>query len=137
MSLTGTDEIYLSNDAENLYGEFFNEMEKRRSRRDDFWATVFSKAQIQVLRLALVVKIANLIDEPDVEVSEADMEAAIEMMRYFIASLEKFKIEQKEPTIKKEVIKQIFVENPQTNQHEVARMLGISQQYISKVLKKS
>lgn len=127
-------EMYLCDDAEDRYEEFFNEMEDRRSRSNDFWAAVFSKAQIQVLRLALTVKIARLVNEPSNQVSETDMQAAIEMMRYFIGSLEKFKTEQKETISKKAMIQEIFRDNPDVRQTEIARMMGVSKQYVNKVV---
>lgn len=131
---TGEDEMYLSDDAENKYEEFFNDMEERRSRSNDFWAAVYSKAQIQVLRLALTVKVARLIDEPDNQVSGKDMMAAIGMMKYFINSLDKFKSEQSEKTTRKVMIQEIFKGNPEVTQSEVAKILGVTQQYVSKVV---
>ena len=86
--------------------------------------------------MALSVKIARLKDEPGAEVSETDMQAAIGMMRYFIQSLEKFKTEQGEMTSKKSMIREIFKDNPAAKQTEVARMLGVSQPYVSRITNK-
>ena len=61
----GKDELVLSEESENLYETFYNEMEISRSKANDFWASVYAKAKIQVLRLALTVKVARMIDEPD------------------------------------------------------------------------
>lgn len=129
----GKDEFLLSEEAENLYESFYNEMELLRSRSNDFWASVYAKAKIQVLRLALTVKISRLIDEPDNKISGIDMQAGVEMMRYFIVSLEKFKKEDNTVS-KKSLIQNIFEGNPNLSQTDVAKMLGVSQQYISKVV---
>ena len=130
--------MYLSDEAENKYEEFFNDMEERRSRSNDFWAAVYSKAQIQVLRLALAVKVARLIDEPDNQVSGKDMMAAIGMMRYFIHSLEKFKAQQREESSnKKDIILQIFAENPEANQTKIAEMVGVTREYVNRTIRSS
>lgn len=134
VGFSGGDEMFLSDEAEDVYERFYNEMEEEKTRSNDFWDAVYAKAQIQVLRLALTVKIARLIDEPDSNVSATDMMAGVGMMRYFINSLEKFKTEQGEPSGKKAIIQQIYRDNPGAIQTEVARMLGVTQQYISKVV---
>jgi hypothetical protein len=135
---SGTDEMFLSDAAENVYEEFFNSMEDEKTRSNDFWDAVFAKAQIQVLRLALTVKIARLIYEPDTEVSETDMLAAIGMMRYFIASLQKFKVQQREGvSTKKDLILKIFAENPEANQTQVAAMVGVTREYVNKTVRSS
>lgn len=127
-------EMTLSAEAEDVYEKFYNEMEERRTTANDFWSAVFSKAQIQVLRLALTVKIARLMEEPDTEVSEMDIMAGVGMMNYFIKSLEKFKVQQREEaSTKKDLILQIFAENPEANQTKVAEMVGVSREYVNRV----
>lgn len=127
-------EMTLSEEAENVYERFYNQMEERRTTANDFWSAVFSKAQIQVLRLALTVKIARLSEEPNTEVSEMDMVAGVGMMEYFIKSLEKFKVQQREEaSTKRDLILQIFAENPEANQTKVAEMLGVSREYVNRV----
>ena len=136
MEFTGGGEMYLSDTSESVYETFYDEMEEKRSLSNDFWAAVYSKAQIQALRLALTVKIARLKDEIGTEVSETDMQAAIEMMRYFIQSLEKFKSEQGETVgTKKEMITRIFDTNPTINQTDVAKVLGVSREYVNRVVR--
>ena len=131
-------EMTLSTDAEDVYEEFYNDMEGRRIKANDFWSAVYSKAQIQVLRLALTVKIARLPEEPTTEVSEADMMAGVGMMEYFIKSLEKFKVEQREEiSTKKDLILKIFSENPQANQTRVAEMVGVTREYVNRTIRSS
>ena len=130
----GGGEMTLSAEAEDVYEKFYNEMEDRRTTANDFWSAVFSKAQIQVLRLALTVKIARLMEEPDTEVSEMDMMAGVGMMEYFIKSLEKFKVQQREEaSTKRDLILKIFAENPEANQTKVAEMVGVSREYVNRV----
>jgi len=134
----GGGEMTLSTEAEDVYEQFYNEMEARRTTANDFWSAVYSKAQIQVLRLALTVKIARLTEEPDTEVSEIDMRAGVGMMNYFINSLEKFKSKQREEvTSKKDLILTIFAQNPEMNQTEVAEMIGVSREYVNRTIRRS
>lgn len=131
-------EMTLSAEAEDVYEQFYNEMEARRTTANDFWSAVFSKAQIQVLRLALTVKIARLVEEPDTEVSEMDMMAGVGMMKHFIHSLEKFKVQQREEaSTKKDIILKIFAENPEANQTKVAETVGVSREYVNRTIRSS
>lgn len=132
--LNDTFETELTDEAEDVYAIFYNDMETKRSNADDFWSAVYSKAQIQVLRLALVVKVSRLLTAQSDYVEAEDVECAVGFMTVFIDSLKKFKSEQIEPTSKKAMIMEVFRDNPDANQTEVAKMLGVSQQYISKVV---
>jgi len=137
-SYGGGGEMTLSKDAEDIYEQFYNDMEARRTQANDFWSAVFSKAQIQVLRLALTVKIARLTEEPTPEVSEMDMMAGVGMMEYFINSLEKFKSKQREEvTSKKDLILTIFAQNPEMNQTRVAEMVGVTREYVNRTIRSS
>lgn len=133
-----TGETVLSHEAEDVYSLFYNEMERERSQANDFWAAVYSKAQIQVLRLALTVKIARLPEVPTDEVEREDMECAEGMIRYFIHSLKKFKDEQSgEKKTPADVIRDIYKVNPSVSQRTVAAAVGVSQPYVNRVVKLS
>lgn len=136
VNLEGNAEVSLSNDASKQYEAFFNDMERERCKSDEFWAAVYAKAQIQVLRLALTIAIARSAEtEINGEINGKDMQCAIGMLRYFIQSLGRFKAEQGEPKQgKSEIIKAIFRTNPDANQTDVGRMLNVSQQYVSRVV---
>ncbi len=125
-------ELSLSDEAEKDYASFFREIEGERVKSDDFWAAVYSKAEIQALRLALTVKIARLMDEPDAEVSSKDMQAAIGITQYCISSLRKFKRDIKTPTKKADIIRGIFEINPDANHYRIAEILDVSRQYVSR-----
>lgn len=137
LSVTDTGETRLSSDAEECYAEYFRQCEKKRVKSDDFWASVYSKAEIQALRLALLVKIARLPEVPTPDVEIDDVKCAIGITDFCISSLRKFK--GKFPTkkvSKAELIEGIFTEFPDANQSEVARMFGVSQPYINKLAKR-
>lgn len=125
----------LSVDADLEYGKFYDEMECLRAKSDDFWAAVYSKAQIQVLRLALVVKIARLEDERNTGYIELkDIQAAIGMQKYFIQSLMKFKEECGEPILRQsDVIKDIYKVKPDASPTDIGKVFGVSKQYASKI----
>lgn len=125
-------ELHLSHEAEKDYASFFREIEAERVKSDDFWAAVYSKAEIQTLRLALTVKIARLMDDPSAEVSSKDMQAAIGITKYCISSLRKFKREIKTPTKKADIIRGIFEINPDANHYRIAEILDVSRQYVSR-----
>ncbi len=129
-------ETTLSSDAEKRYMEFFSACERKRMQSDDFWASVYSKAEIQVLRLALTIKLARLAEKKSDFVDTEDVECAISMMEYFIQSLQKFKETIQKPKIRtSDLIKEILVENPKANQSEIAKMFGISHQYVNRLAK--
>lgn len=136
--ITDKTETSLSEEAVEVYKEFYNRMERERAHANDFWAAVYSKAQIQVLRLALTVKIARLPEVPTDEVEKEDMECAIGMMNYFIHSLKKFKGEQSdEKKTPADVIRDIYKVNPSVSQRTVAAAVGCSQPYVQKIMKLS
>ena len=122
-------------DADLEYGKFYDDMEYLRAKSDDFWAAVYSKAQIQVLRLALVVKIARLVDERNTGYTELkDIQAAIGMQKYFIQSLIKFKEECGEPILRQsDVIKNIYKVKPDASPTDIGKLFGVSKQYASKI----
>lgn len=134
---TGADDYTLSVDAEKEYERFFNDCEEKKYRgSDDFWAGVYSKAQIQVLRVALTIKVARLVEDPTTELTGDDMKGAVSILNYCIHSLKKFRGEQgKEENITpKKVILDIKKINPKASQREIATAVGVSQPYVQKVL---
>jgi hypothetical protein len=130
-----TRDLRLSEEAENQYESFFNELEIEREKSDDYWSSVFSKAQIQVLRLALTVKISRYGEVEGTKfdyVESKDMECAISMMRYFIQSLRNLR--ECMPNMKNsEIIKEIIRSNPEAILTDIAKALGVSKQYVSKI----
>lgn len=139
---TGEDDYSLSAEAEKEYERFFNDCEEKKYQKsDDFWAGVYSKAQIQVLRIALTVKVARLPEDPSTELTFDDMAAAASIVEYSINSLKKFKGEQGDkkggkPT-KADLIQLIFSENPGANQTQVGEVLGTSREHVNRTLRRS
>lgn len=133
--------LTLSKDAEKAYENFYNEMEDHREHSDDFWSAVYSKAQIQVLRLALIIKIARdykkmiaLFDDQKHYVGHDDMICAAEMMRYYISCVAKFKDSEKEEGPKRsDVIKSVLKEVPGVSPTKLGEIFNVSKQYINKL----
>lgn len=139
---TGKDDYSLSEEAEKEYERFFNECEKKKYQgSDDFWAAVYSKAQIQVLRVALTIKMARLPEDPTTELSGDDMGGAVSILNYCIESLKKFRGEQGDKKEKKltkaDLIQLIFAENPGANQTQVGEVLGTSREHVNRTLRRS
>lgn len=139
---TGEDDYSLSEEAEKEYERFFNECEKKKYQgSDDFWAAVYSKAQIQVLRVALTIKMARLPEDPTTELSGDDMGGAVSILNYCIESLKKFRGEQGDKKEKKltkaDLIQLIFAENPGANQTQVGEVLGTSREHVNRTLRRS
>lgn len=134
----GVDEYSLSPEAEKEYEQYFNACEEKKyDGSGEFWSAVYSKAQIQVLRLALTVKIARLIDDSSTEVSGDDMRASISIMNYCINSLRKFRDERGEErrgeVTKTSVIRDIFKVNPAASYRSIAKSVGCALSLVSKV----
>ncbi len=131
--------LQLSEEAESEYEKFFNDMEDLREYADDFWSAVYAKAHIQVLRLALTVKIARLWDENTSYIEAEDMRAAIGMQRYFIDSLERFKKERPSQGSGKkktsDVIRDIYEVRPDASPTIIGELFGVSRQYAHKLRK--
>ena len=126
---------YLTAEAESFYSDFYNELELLRHNANEFWASVYSKAQIQVLRLALTIHIARLSESNSDSVEAKDMQCAIGMTRYFNESLKKFRDETKEvkPLKAVDIIKEIFKLIPDANQTRVAEIFNVTQPYINRI----
>ncbi len=125
---------YLSKEANEVYGKFYNELEDLREGASDFWATVYAKAQIHSLRLALTVKISRLMDDSSKFLSRDDMLAGIEMAKYFIASLEKFKRKEQKKLTPREIVEAIHAINPNVNQTQLAEMVGMSRVHVNRII---
>ncbi len=133
--LMAKEEFRLSPEGEESYVLFFNEMEDLRYSADDFWASVFSKAQIQVLRLALTIRIARLTEKYDTIVEKKDMECACRLQRVFIGHLTEFKNENHSETKigRSDLIRAVLKETD-LSQSDVASLFGVTRQYVSKLV---
>lgn len=134
VGINGNYSLELTKEAEKEYATFYNEMERERAHANDFWAAVYSKAQIQVLRLALTIKIARLRDHGTGDVEPEDMECAVGMMRYFLSSIKKFKEEQGGGQKRtSDVIRDIFKVKPDASPTIIGELFGVSKQYAHKL----
>lgn len=86
--LLWTDTIKLSTEADTLYNNYYNTMQRYKDdASNDYMASLYSKEQIQVLRLAGIIQVANALEPGEgfdlSVVSEDTMRYAIECMDYF------------------------------------------------------
>lgn len=139
LQLPGTEQCTLSNEATNLYESYFNECENiRAAGLSEYWAAVYAKSQIQVLRLAITLRAVSFVADYSHQVTAVEMAAAIAMARFFISSLKQFREDAGAEPIptKEEVIRQIFRINPEASHRQAGEAVGVSRQYVSKLMKK-
>lgn len=115
----------------------------------DYESAIYSKLQIQVIRLAGIVHTLQVAEEKGqrqdyTSLNESAMEYAIRCMDYFeVMALKVYEklIEQPEPkrgsgvTTNQEAIHQLLTHYPNTKRQKLAELLGVSVQYISKAAK--
>lgn len=137
-------EVSLTDDAKELYKEYYNKLqEKKTIAEDDYSRAIYAKLSIQCLRWALSLHILewamNTVEKKEV-LSAQTMEYAIKCMDYFEYTAFKVQnlINGDKPMVqltKQDVLKRLFEFYPNINQSELARTLGTTQQYISKTIK--
>lgn len=62
------------------------------------------------------------------------MLAGIEMAKYFIASLEKFKRKEQKKLTPREIVEAIHAINPNVNQTQLAEMVGMSRVHVNRII---
>lgn len=92
MDLSGWELISFSPESDALYTEYFNHLQRKKTEvskttGDGYLLSIFSKLQIQAMRLAGIVHLMGLINSPTNynyrQVSAEDMEYTIRCMNYF------------------------------------------------------
>ena len=92
MDLTDWGLLTLSPECDKLYTEYFNQLQRKKAEvkattGDGYMLSIFSKLQIQAMRLAGIIHLAGLINSPINynyrQVSAEDMEYTIRCMNYF------------------------------------------------------
>lgn len=133
--------LRLSREAQALYETFFNELEERAHRtKDDSKKELFAKMEINVLRWALITAIlAGEYDTDPPEISGESMQYAIDCFRYFektgLRAIDA--VNGQSPRLsKKDLIVGLKSAFPGLVQSQLAKSLGVTEAYISKVLKK-
>jgi len=139
-NLTNIVDLELSNEAETIYSNWYNDnAEKTNNEPTGYLKGVYGKLDVIVLRLAIVVHGMNIVCNKNTsrEISATNMQTAIQLIEYFRATALKvyhkiFKDTGKANLNKKEVIK--YLSSVGASQNEIAAPLKISQQYVNKVL---
>jgi len=131
--------ISLSEEAENLYEDWFNKNVEISDNEDSgYLKGVYGKLDIIALRIAIVIYGMNNYNRTEYcnLITADEMAAAINITEYFRATALKvyrklFNNSKKLDT--KEVIK--FLSDLGISQTKISELLGVSQPYVSKVLK--
>ncbi len=89
-SIITEDVITLDRASRSVYREFYNSLQRMKATADDYVASIYSKAQIQVLRLAGIIHMIHAIESPKdfyfPVVTVEKMDYAVQCMKYFINS---------------------------------------------------
>ena len=89
--LSGWNPILIEGESDELYNEYFNSLQDKKEEvkattEDNFILSLYSKLQIQAMRLAGIIHLINVINSPSGftrKVSAQDMEYTIRCMKYF------------------------------------------------------
>lgn len=132
-------EFPLSNEAAVKYREYYDRNEQMMfdHRDDPYVAAIYGKLRIQVLRYALLTAITHGDNEP---ISGEDMRYSIECMNYFEHTAQKvYDLIRKpeKPITKADAIRILAGDDGKgiKNQSQFAESIGVTQPYISQLLK--
>lgn len=123
-------------ETKEIYVSYYDELQEKKRRADDYTSSVLSKLQIYAQRWTILIHALNG-NKTDL-ISAAEMEGAIRAMRYFESTSGKLKnLLTTPPRISRgELLNMLRAEYPNLNQSELARSLGITQQAVNKNLNK-
>lgn len=135
--------LYLRGEAKKVYIEYYNRLQLIKVDADDYMAAVYSKLQIYVIRWAGIAHILGN-NPSSVDISPGEMEYSCRCMDYFERCAEKvYQIlragknrPEAKPMGKEQMIANVYHLTNPVSQSAVAEALGVTQQYISKCLKK-
>ena len=135
-------EVSFSEEAKRLYAKYSDELTDKVNRTDDdYLRAVYSKMEITLSRLSLIVHIAkNIAGETSADAIEVStINYCIQVCRYFVATAEKFNnflldCSESSSLSNRELIREMSRRYP-VNQSKLAEALGISQQAVNKILR--
>ena len=139
----GLDTLYITDEAKQLYIDYYNNLQQKKSSACGYMASVYAKLQIMVERWAGITHLLG--NEPGMSrIMPEEMEYSIRCMNYFERCAEKVYIKltesRKQPEAKvmgkEEMIANVYHLTNPISQSAVADALGCSKQFISKCLKK-
>jgi hypothetical protein len=136
-------ELTMSVEAKSILMAFRREMARMdRTTDTDYLKSMYGKMEIHIIRLVLIVHVAQMIsDTGEADISGEVMRYCVELCRYFIATGEKVyhlisEPQRKQAISNEELIKLLDERYDIKSQTKLAEALGVSQQAISKFLKK-
>lgn len=143
--------IWLSPESDALYNTYFNSLQQKKEKvssttGDGYMLSLYSKLQIQTMRLAGIVHLMGMINSPigynNYLVSEEAMEYTIRCMEYFEQSgIEVYeRIQGVTPNVQKEmsqaeILRLVKEKVGIKNQRAFSEGLGKDPSYISRILK--
>lgn len=149
--LTGWESVSFSPQCDALYNEYFNELQRRKTEitnttGDYYLMSLYSKLQIQAMRLAGIVHLMGIINSPFGfnyrQISEEAMEYTIRCMKYFHQSaLEVYErisgltLNQPKPASQADFIRQFHRDVGVKNQRAFAEGIDKDPSYLSRILK--
>ncbi|MCQ2288653.1 MAG: DUF3987 domain-containing protein [Muribaculaceae bacterium] len=145
-AIISNDTINFSIESCKAYDEYYNKLQHlKASAPDDYSASVYSKAQIQVMRLAGIVHIIKALCYTDFDfdvVYDDCVKYAIRCMDYFVACAFKVYDQIKDDgalaaakgMTDAELLRQFAKRFDVTNGSQLARLVGKSQPYVCRVL---
>lgn len=136
----------LSDAAKEVFIKFSNELtDKINNTEHDYLRSLYSKMEIHLSRIALMVYVAKLLtgETDEATVNAEIMSYSVEVCRYFVATGEKvFYMVNNQPQLPMQelssgdLIRMLHKLHPIQNMTQFGKSIGVSQQNISNILKK-
>ena len=139
----GIGTLYIMDESKQLYIDYYNKLQLKKSGACGYMAAVYAKLQIMVQRWAGIAHLLG--NNPGMSrILPEEMEYSIRCMDYFERCAEKVYMKltesKKQPEAKtmgkEEMIANVYHLTNPVSQSAVADAIGVSKQYISKCLKK-
>jgi len=125
------DPVALSREAETIYSDFYNSNAAAMDAApDDYTRAIYAKLNIHALRAAVLLHVIN---GGGAELQPDTMQQAIEIAEYFRYTAHKVAAVISKPIDKAPIIKYLGSLGF-TSQGEIAKALGVSRQYVNKIL---
>lgn len=135
--------LYYLDETKRIYIDYYNKLQLKKSGACGYMASVYAKLQIMVERWAGIAHLLG--NEPDMSrILPEEMEYSVRCMDYFERCAEKVYTKltegKRQPEVKamgkEEMIANVYRLTNPVSQSAVADALGVTQQFISKCLKK-
>lgn len=139
----GLGTLYIKGEAKQIYIDYYNRLQQKKSEACGYMGSVYAKLQIMVQRWAGITHMLGKDLGVDYILPE-EMEYSVRCMNYFERCAEKVymrltegrKQPEARPIGKEQMIANVYHLTNPVSQSAVAEALGVSKQFISKCLKK-